>query len=104
WSGSREDPAGPRSHQVSCSRLEIKLAHTIATFRAPSEICAKNFGALGKIFQQLEPCCRHRPRKFPIDVFHLTPHGFGRAMRISFQLSDNEECLSRKRAGENASR
>src|SRR5665213_1236067 len=54
-SGSNERPAGPRSHRV-CSRLEIEIAHTIATFRTINETCSEKLWVFWKIFQQLKPC------------------------------------------------
>ena len=100
WSGCEGKPmlvrmlmvAGPRSHQVNCSRLEINVAHTIATFRATDEVRSGKLWSIAEKLPTTEAILpRIDQRKISIDLFRLTRRKFGSAIRISFQLSDNKK-------------
>jgi len=86
--------AGPRSHQVNRSRLEINVAHTIATFRATDEVRSGKLWCIAEKLPTTEAILpRIDQRKISIDLFRLARRKFGSAIRISFQLSDNKKSL-----------
>jgi hypothetical protein len=79
-----------RSDQLNGSRLNV--AHTIATFQTTAEVCCGRFLRIPKQFQTTQAMLpRIDQRKISIDLFRLTHHRFGSAMRPSFQVTDNKK-------------
>jgi hypothetical protein len=105
WSGCEGKPmlvrmlmvAEPRSHQVNRSRLEINVAHTIATFRATDEGRSGKLWCIAEKLPTTEAILpRIDQRKISIDLFRLTRRKFGSAIRTGFQLSDNKKGLKKE--------